>query len=175
MATATENYSSTTDSTALTITLASLATSSTLVAGRQSTVITNVSNKYLDCEVYGQITTGTSPTTGKTIAVYVFVPISVASSTFTYPVAGASALGESDAAATFDLEQIAGGAVRLAASMGTNATSDRKYPFAFSLREVMGYMPLKWGLWVTHNTGVNLNSTAGNHWAHYIGHKADIA
>jgi len=174
MSTASENYSSTTDSTALTITLASLATSSTRVAGRQTTIVTNVTNKYLDCEVYGQITTGTSPTANKSIEVWIFVPISVASSTFVYPIAGATVLGESDAAATFDAEQKSGGVI-LAATMATNATSDRKYSFAFSLREKIGYMPLKWGLWVTHDTGVNLNSTAGNHWAHYIGHKADIA
>lgn len=174
MSTASENYSSTTDSTALTITLASLATSSTRVAGRQSTIVTNVTNKYLDCEVYGQVTTGTSPTANKSIEVWAFVPISVASSTFVYPVAGTAALGESDAAATFDAEQKGGGLI-LCAVMATNATSDRKYSFSFSLREKIGYMPLKWGLWITHDTGVNLNSTAGNHWAHYIGHKADIA
>lgn len=174
MSTASENYSSTTDSTALTITLASLATSSTLVAGRQSTVVTNVSNKYLDAIVTGQVTTGTSPTTGKTIAVYIYVPLSVASSTFVYPVAGSTALGESDAAATFDAEQRSGGLV-FAQSVSTNSTSDRKYSFSFSVREVVGYMPLKWGLFVTHDTAVNLNSTSGNHWFHYVGIKTDIA
>jgi len=174
MTTASINYSSTSDTTALTITLASLATSSTLVAGRQSTIVTNVSNKFMDAIVTGQITTGTSPTAAKTIAVYLFVPLSAATSTFVYPVAGATALGESDAAATFDLEQRIGGLI-LAGSSGTNATSNRAYSFSFSVREKVGYMPLKWGLFVTHDTAVNLNATAGNHWFHYTGIKYDDA
>jgi len=174
MSTVSESYSSTSDSTALTITLASLATSSTLVAGRQSTVITNVSNKYIDAIVTGQVTTGTSPTAGKTIAVYAFVPLSVASSTFVYPIAGTTVLGESDAAATFDAEQRSGGLI-FAQAASINATSNRAYSFSFSLRAVVGYMPLKWGLFVVHDTAVNLNATAGNHWFHYVGLKADVA
>jgi hypothetical protein len=174
MATTTENYSSTTDSAALTLTLASLATSSTLVTGRQSTVVDNTSNKYVDALVTGQITTGTSPTTAKTIAVYVFVPLSVASSTFVWPKAGTTALGGGDGAATFDAEQRSGGVI-FAQAASTNATSDRPYSFSFSLRQVVGYMPLKWGLFVTHDTAVSLNSTAGNHWFHYVGEKFDTA
>lgn len=174
MTTSTINYSSTTDSTALTITLASLATSSTLVTGRQSTVVDNTSNKYMDAIVSGQITTGTSPTTAKTIAVYLFSNLSVASSTFVFPNAGTTALGGGDGAATFDAEQKAG-AIVLAQAVSINSTSDRPYSFKFAVREVLGYMPLKWGLFVTHDTAVNLNSTAGNHWFHYTGIKYDAA
>lgn len=173
MAVASTNYSSTTDSTAITITLASLGTSATLVAGRQSTIVTNVTNKFLDALVTGRVTTGTTPTTGKTIAVYVFVPTSVAASAFTYPIAGATTLGETDAAATFDAEQ-RGGALHFAQGMMINATSDRAYTFSFNIRQVVGYMPLKWGLFVTHDTAVALNATAGNHFFHYIGLKADV-
>ena len=46
------------DTTALTITLASLATSSTLVAGRESTAVDNSSNVDEDHLVSGQITVG---------------------------------------------------------------------------------------------------------------------
>lgn len=173
MPTVSTNYASTTDSTAITITLASLASSTSLVAGRQSTVITNVTDKFLDALVTGQITTGTSPTTGKTIAVYIYVPLSVTASTFVYPKAGTTVLGETDAAATFDAEQ-RDGALYFADSVLTNSTSDRPYSFSFSVEEVVGYMPLKWGLWVTHDTGVALNATGGNHFFHYIGLKADV-
>jgi hypothetical protein len=173
MTTATINYSSVSDTTAIGITLASLATSSTLVAGRQSDIVTNVSNKYMDAIVAGQITIGTSPTAG-TIAVYLFRPLSAASSTFVYPVATTTALGESDAAATFIANQI-GGAVKFAGAVSTAATTDQKYSFSFSVADVFGFMPLKWGLFVTHNTAVNLNSTAGNHWFHYTGIKYDAA
>lgn len=173
MATVSTNYSSTTDSTALTITLASLATSASMVAGRQSTVVTNVTNKFLDAMVTGQITTGTTPTVNKTLAVYIYVPLSVAASTFVYPKAGTTALGETDAAATFDAEQRSGGLI-LAQAATVNATSDRAYSFSFNVAEIVGYMPLKWGLWVTHDTGVALNATGGNHWFHYVGIKSDV-
>ncbi len=174
MATVSTNYSSTSDSTDIPITLASLVTSSSLTAGRQSTVVTNVSNKYLDCLVTGRVTTGTTPTTAKTIAVYIYVPLKVATSTFSYPIAGGTTLGESDAAATFDADQRSGGLV-FAQAASINATSDRVYTFSFSVANQVGYMPLKWGLFVTHDTAVNLNSTAGNHYFHYVGLKADVA
>ena len=167
----TVTYDSTTDSNAITITLASLATSSTLVAGRESTVVTNVSNLYVDALVSGQITTGTTPTTAKSILVYVYAPLKVASSTFTYPIATTTALTAADAAATFEAEQLF--QLRLAAAAVVNATSDRAYSFApFSVAALFGgVLPLKWGLFVTHNTAVNLNATAGNHWFHYTGIK----
>lgn len=173
MAVVSTNYASTTDSTALVITLAGLATSASMVAGRQSTIVTNVTNKFLDALVTGRITTGTTPTTAKTLAVYVFVPTSVTASAFTYPIAGATTLGEADAAATFDAEQRSGSLI-FAQAATINATSDRAYTFSFSVAETVGYMPLKWGLFVTHDTVAALNATAGNHFFHYVGLKADV-
>lgn len=173
MAIGSTNYSSTTDSIAIPITLAGLVTSASLAGGRQSTIVTNAVNKFLDVAVTGRITTGTTPTTAKTLMVYVFVPSSVTAGASTYPIAGATALGEADAAATFDTEQRSGG-LMFAQSARVNATSDRAYTFSFSLSEVVGYMPLKWGLFVTHDTVAALNATAGNHFFHYIGYKADI-
>lgn len=174
MPTLSTNYGSVTDSVAITLTAASLATSSGLITGRQSTIVTNVTNKFLSAYVTGQITTGTTPTAAKTIAVYVFVPLSFAASVFVYPKAGATLLGEADAAATFDAEQRGGGLIFAGAS-STNATSDRPYSFSFDVAEVVGYMPLKWGIFVTHDTGVALNATAGNHFFHYVGIKVDSA
>jgi len=167
----TTTYDSATDSNAITITLASLATSSTAVAGRESTVITNVTNMFVDAIVSGQVTVGTTPTTAKQINVYVYAPLKVASSTFTYPIATTTALTASDAAATFEIDQL--NQLRFAAGANVIATSDRAYSFApFSVAQLFGgVMPLKWGLFVTHSTGVNLNATAGNHWFHYTGIK----
>ena len=174
MPTLSTNYSSVTDSVAITLTAAALATSATMIAGRQSTIVTNVTNKFLDAIVTGQLTTGTTPTAAKTLAVYVFVPLSVTASAFVYPKAGTTLLGETDAAATFDAEQRSGGLI-FAASSANNATSDRPYSFSFSVAEVVGYMPLKWGIFVTHDTGVALNATAGNHFFHMVGIKAESA
>jgi len=167
----TTTYDSTTSSNDITITLASLATSSTAVAGRQSTIISNVSNQFVDAIVSGQVTVGTSPTTAKQINVWVFAPLKVVTSTFTYPIATSTALTESDGAATFEADQL--NQLRFAASANIIATSDRSYSFApFSVARLFGgIMPLKWGLFVAHNTGVNLNATAGNHWFHYSGIK----
>lgn len=174
MADVSTKYNSTTNTTDLTITLASLATSSSSVAGRQSSIVDNTSDLFVDAIVTGQITTGTTPTTGTTISIYVFSPIDLNSSTFVYPIAGSTALGESDAAATFDAEQR--NMLKLAASIGVNSTSNRAYSFQFSVAQLFGgVMPLKWGVWVTHNTAVNLNSTSSNHWITYTGIKYTVA
>lgn len=165
-----QDYDSATDSNALTITLASLATSATFITGRQSTIVTNASNRFIDYLVTGQITVGTSPTLDKEIRIYAFCPTKFASSSFSYPVATTTELGESDAAATFEAYQLDG--LRLAAAMRCIATSDREYTFAFSLASLYGgIVPVKWGVFVSHNTAVNLNSTAGNHWIHWTGIK----
>lgn len=166
----TTTYDSTSNSNAITITLASLATSATLVAGRESTVVDNTSNLFVDYIVSGQITVGTTPTVDKQIAIYVHAPLKVASGTFTYPIATTTALTGADAAATFEAYQRDD--LKLAAVSNVIATSDRAYSFNFSIAQLFGgVVPLKWGLFVTHNTGVNLNATAGNHWMHWTGIK----
>jgi hypothetical protein len=162
----TTTYDSVTDSNALTLTLASLATSSSLLVGRESTAITNVSNLYLDAHVFGQITTGTSPTAGQ-IEVWLYALIKHASSTPTYP----SPVTGSDAAITFVAETKS--RLILLDLIATNSTSNTTYGIRpASVRNLCGgVMPIKWGVAVTHNTAVNLNSTAGNHWVHYTGIK----
>jgi hypothetical protein len=60
--------------------------------------------------------------------------------------------------------------------MSTNNTSDRTYHFSgVSLRGAFGgCLPSKVVLFAVHNTGVNLNSTAGNHELSYIGEYPQI-
>ncbi len=167
MATATMNYAA---SATITITLASLATSATFVAGRESTVIDNTSNKYLDARVGGVITVGTTPTINTQILVYVFAPIS---STPTYP----DVMDGTDSDETLTSVGVGRGFLRLAAILDVDATtSDRAYAFTFSVAQLFGgVMPSRWSVFVTHNTGVNLNSTGGNHVLSYEGVKIDIA
>ena len=171
MAVTTVTYDSTTDSNALTITLAGLVTSATWIVGQQSTVVDNVTPLYVDFMVSGQITTGTTPDDTSEIRVYAFAPLKLVSSTYSYPIATSTQLGASDAAATFEANQVA--QLRLAATAVVNATSDRAYAFEpFSIAQLFGgIVPRKWGLFVTHNTAVNLNATAGNHWFHWTGIK----
>ena len=59
----------------------------------------------------------------------------------------------------------------------TDSTSNVGYNFApFSVAALFGgVMPKFWGLYVAHNTGVNLNATGGNHAFSFNGVKYDVA
>lgn len=153
------------DTTALTITLASLATSSTLLGGRESTAIVNTTNLDLDHLLSGKIRTGTSPTVSKTIEVWVYAPIKVASGTPTYP----DVLDGTDSDETLTSANVKNSAMRLAHSISVDATSDRDYfiPPTSIAALFGGSLPTHWGVFVTHDTAVNLNATGGNHELHY--------
>lgn len=142
----------------LTVTLASLATSSTLVAGRESTAVDNGTNLYLDYLLGGKITTGTSPTTAKEIRVYVYGSVN---DTPTFP----DVIDGTDSAETMTSTDIRDAGLKLAAIMSTDATSNRTYWFApVSVAALFGgTLPDQWGVWITHDTAVNLNSTGSNH------------
>lgn len=143
-------------SAALTITLASLATSSTRVAGRESTAINNTSNLYLDVLVAGKVTTGTSPTAGQ-IDVWVYGSYD---DTPIYP----DVLDGTDSDETFTSVDIRNAAMEYAGFAITDTTNNRTYWFSpFSVADLFGgRMPKYWGIWVSHSTGVNLNSTGSN-------------
>ena len=65
-------YSGTTGGTAITMDLANLASSSTFVAGRESSQIDNTSNLYEDAAIQGNISVGTTPTAGTNIIVWAY-------------------------------------------------------------------------------------------------------
>lgn len=139
-----------------TITLASLASSTTKLVGRESTAVDNTTLRALDYLVSGKVTTGTSPTTARSIEVWC-----VASwDGTTYP---AGFAGSDAAGPTLIAENKA--ALALVASMSTVATSDVAYHFTCrSIASLFGgVVPPKFSFFVTHDTAVNLNSTAGNH------------
>lgn len=145
-----------------TITLASLATSGTLVAGRESTSVSNTTNLYSNYLIAGKITTGTTPTAG-TIEVWAYGSMN---DTPDY----GDVLDGTDSAETFNSVDIKRSACKLLASIPTDTTSDRAYPFGpVSLAAAFGEVPKNFGVFVTHNTAVNLNSTAGNHKISYTG------
>ena len=141
-----------------TFTLASLATSSTLVAGRESDAVDNTTNKYLDFSVTWKIRTGTSPTANKSIELWV---VPVLDGGTTYP----DVFDGTDSAETATSRDILRGCARLAASVLTSSTSDVDYFLHCpSIAELFGgFVPEKFSYFVTHDTGVNLNSTGGNH------------
>ncbi len=137
-----------------TITLASLATDSGLLIGRQGTVIDNTASTLADALIGGKVTTGTSPTTAKVIEIWAFGTYDGT----TY----SSGAGASDAAFTPTGEK---NQMRLLCSIDTDATSNHTYEWGpISVAQAFGgIMPPKWGCYVVHNTAVALNSTGGNH------------
>lgn len=141
----------------LTITLASLASDTNLLTGRESAALDNSANLYLDYLISGKITAGTSPTASRSIEVW-----AVGSWDGTnWP----DVFDGTESAETITSADIKASVCRLVASMATASTSDRTYHFGpVSLASAFGgTLPPKVVLFVTHSTGVNLNSTAGNH------------
>ena len=139
--------------------VASLATSATFVAGRESTVISNATNLYVDALLSGQVTVGTTPTIDTQIRIYVFA---ARDDTPTYP----DVMDGTDSAETLTSVGVGAGFLKLAKVLDVDATtSDRGYDFGpVSVAQLFGgSLPQRWSLFVTHNTGVNLNTTAGNH------------
>jgi hypothetical protein len=154
--------------TTITISPASLGTSSTFLAGRESDQVDNTSNLYLDALVQGQVTVGTTPTASTTINVYVWGSHTSAVST------NIDVLDGADSAETITSAGVLTTMLHLAAVAVVDATtSDRVYYVKpFSVAELFGgAMPQFWGLFIAHNTGVALNGTGSNHVWKYTGVK----
>jgi hypothetical protein len=141
----------------VTITLASLASDTNLLTGRESDVIDNTSLLVLDYLVSGKIAAGTSPTASRSIEVW-----AVGSWDGTnWP----DVFDGTESAETITSADIKASVCRFLAAMATANTTDRVYHFGpVSLAAAFGgVLPPKVVLFITHSTGVALNSTAGNH------------
>lgn len=140
-----------------TITLASLASDTSLLTGRESTAVDNTSSLVLDYLISGKITSGTSPTASRSIEVW-----AVGSWDGTnWP----DVFDGTESAETITSADIKASICRLVAAMATSATSNVSYHFGpVSLASLFGgVVPPKFVIFVTHSTAVSLNSTAGNH------------
>lgn len=140
-----------------TITLASLASDTNLVAGREGTAINNGSGgeDAIDAMVGGFVTTGTSPTASRQIEIWAYGSYDGTSY-------GGGCSG-TDGNRTPEGSQKS--QLKLLTVIPTTNASNQKYTWGpYSVAEAFGgLMPAKWGVFVVHNTGVNLNSTGGNH------------
>ena len=154
MADVKSNYPAAAD---VTITLSSLASDTNLLAGRESTAVDNSSNLYLDYLISGKITAGTSPTTARSIQVWAVGSFDGS----IWP----DVFDGTDSTETITSANHKNSVCRFIAEMATDATSDRVYHFGpVSVASAFGgVMPKSFVVFVTHNTAVNLNSTAGNH------------
>jgi hypothetical protein len=153
------------DSVAITISLASLASDTNLLAGQESTAINNTTNLDLDHLVSGQIMVGTTPTANTNIEIWAYAAIRVVSGTPVYP----DVIDGTDSAETLSNLGMKVSALRLLTTIYVSAaTSNLAYAVPpTSIANIFGQMPKYWGLFVTHNTGVALNATGGNHILHY--------
>lgn len=149
----------------LTNAIASLGTSSTWVAGYESATIDNTTNLYLDYIFDGKVTVGTSPTSGTQIRIYVVASVDGT----TWPDVFDGTTGAETI--TGSSQGVRDGFAKQAATLNVDSTtSDRSYPFCFTVASLFGGVcPPKFVLFTTHNTGQNLNSTAGNHVFTYRG------
>jgi hypothetical protein len=144
---------------AFTITLASVATSATWVAGRECTVVDNSTNRNIDSSITAKITTGTTPTVDTEIRIYGYQALNPDTPTYPDTITGADANVTLTSTYTRD-----GGIKPLLGATAVSATSNIGYPIAcLSTAQAWGKEPKRWGLFVTHSTAVNLHATGGNH------------
>jgi hypothetical protein len=156
-----------TSTVALTCDLAALATNTQNVftSGRESTSVDNRTNLDLDHVLSGKIRTGTSPTAGRTIAVYVVAPISISSGTPTWP----DVFDGTDSTETVTSANVLNSCARLAHAITVDSTTGRDYFIPpISVASLFGgALPPFWLVYVAHDTAVALDATSGNHFLHY--------
>lgn len=148
--------------TTITAAIASLASDTNLLAGLESAIINNETDGFEDIILSGKATTGTSPTASRQIEVW-----AVAWDSIAWP----DVFDGTSSAETITSADIKASLCKAVAIMATNNTSDRTYSFTgVSAKQVFGgVLPSRFVLFITHNTGVNLNATAGNHEFRYQG------
>lgn len=147
-------------SSALTHTVASLATSAGRTVGDASTAYDNTSNRDEEVACSVLITTGTSPTAGL-IEAWVFAEREDG----TWPDIWTTTYSGTDAALTVrSRDHLRAGAALLGAVVNSTTSN---LPYVLAARNVAQLLGVnyvrKFAVFVTHSTGVALNSTAGNH------------
>jgi hypothetical protein len=130
-----------------------LATSSTLLAGWSSAVQDNTSDLFVDVDISGILKSSTSVS-----ALYAEIwAWGILDDTPTYPDTITGSVG----AITLTSAEIKlSGAFARLGTITFNTTSNQSYPFKFSLAQNgFGYVPKKWGLWITQNSAAALNAS----------------
>lgn len=155
---------------AITITLASLASSAT--AGRQSTVIDNRTNLYLDAlvQVKLQIATGGSAANDKAVYIWVFGTSNDTDFADERSVAGTQAtIGATDAAYSPADPTVAGTPLILAkviaVPVAPTSTAGKYTCAPFSVANCFGgTLPAQWGIVVRNYTGQAFDSSGCSAW-----------
>ena len=173
MATVQTNYPAGTAT--ITIAPENVASSSTFVAGVESDSISSVSNLDLDHLISGTWTSGTTPTTNTQVQAWI-VPCQTddLSSSVVWP----DVFDGTSSAETVTSAGVLQGLGRLGAVLTVDSnTSNRLYTCAFFSVAALfgGVLPSRYVLFIAHNTGVNSNSTSGNHQWQYQRVQATVA
>lgn len=147
-----DKYSS---ATALTITLASLATG--VSSGRQCTIVDNTVARYGKVILYVRVKQGTSPTSARGVYVWGL------RGDGTNRTDGA---GASDAALTIITAQLLG----VLPNKGSGAATGDNIIGTVVFENPGPY----WGIAISHDTGVALDSTGGNHAVQYVGVNPEV-
>ncbi len=158
-------------SSALTITLASLASSSGLTAGREGTAYDNATAKDPELWLSGKITTGTTPTASKTIQIWAVTPIENTGPTWPDVFDG------TDSNETVTSNNVLNSCAVLVHTIVVDSTSDRTYPIKpIALSPWFGGVaPKTVSVFVVHDTVAALNATAGNHALYITPYQPTIA
>lgn len=161
--------------TPISISLGGVVSSAQMIVGRQSNVIDNSTDQYLDALIYGYVRAdGTGPSVfGLMAQLFVFSQDNDAPTYPTYD--GTNRLGTTDADVTFTNVELRANACRLGSfavwgnnGAGTNANHFATFP-PFSLRAAFnGIMPKRWGVFVAHDSVSALHATGSNHVIEYI-------
>jgi hypothetical protein len=150
---------------ALTITLASLADSST--AGRQSTSVSNTTDLWLDVLISAKITTQNSGSIASPSAAFVYAYGSVDGGS-EWP----DAVTGTDAAITLNNPT----QLKLLGAIYAAAINTTYKGGPWSLAALFGgRMPEKWGVVVVNDTGTALSATAGDHSVEWQGVYATVS
>ena len=149
-----------TDNQTITITIASLTNNS----ARESTVIDNTSNLFLDALVMVKIKSAAASTSATGyVNVYAYGTTDTTTPSYSDTATG------TDAAITLTSPPN----VKLIGTLNVvaNATTYKGGPFSVAAA-FGGVLPEKWGIIIENKTGATLDSTAGNHFAIYQGVEA---
>jgi hypothetical protein len=148
-------------SAAYTISLNSLASSTTWVAGRESTEVVNTTDLALDYLVGGKIKAGTSPTAG---AAFLWVWGSLNDTPNRPDLGAGTELTGADAAATWQSEPVRNAACYALSGINNDTTTGRIYGFAVrGIKQLFAAdaVPKRHGLFFAHSMVAALDASAG--------------
>lgn len=152
----------------LTFSLHNVASSGSLVAGRQSAVISNLIDLDLSKQIAGKVRTGTSPAAG-IMELWLITPIKNDAGVFTWP----DTFGGSDGNVTVTSRAILLACGILLWRTPTDATSNRDYPIGQrSILQSLDFTPEAGVLFFTHSTNVNTNTSTTESYVHVFRQQA---